>query len=353
MPIPPSSFPTHWLGVRFGHLGDVLLTTGVFEHMGVHAGLTFDVLTKEAWAPVFEGHPHVRKTLVLPDECTSMAQLLAYMKALAQSYARQNATTGLLDLHGNLRSLVLKTFWKNGPICSYPKYSLERRLFMLSGKRMGAETLRATSVAQRYALAFQAAGMLAAAPENSLLRPKIWLSAEERENAASALGMAGLPPGAAGTRPVALHPYAAHPEKTWPREQWLHLAALLEQAGIPWIAVGRGENFFPHKGASFINHCTLRQSAALLSCCRALVTGDSGPMHLASAVGTPVVALFGPTTREWGFFPTGERDRVLELPLPCRPCSLHGNSSCPLKGKCLKDLAPEAVMESLRHSGQE
>lgn len=76
----------------------------------------------------------------------------------------------------------------------------------------------------------------------------------------------------------------------------------------------------------FTNRTDLRQLIALLAQADALVTGDSGPMHLASGVSTPVVALFGPTCREWGFFPTGENDRVLQAPLACRPCSLHGQN---------------------------
>ena len=336
-----SSTPNHWLCLRFGHLGDVLLTTGVLDYFGKTAGFSFDILTKKNWAPVFERHPHVKTVHTLPEGGTP--QLIAFMRKLSREYSGLQQKTGLLDLHGNLRSTVLRQFWNSGPICTYPKYSLERRLFMLSGTC--GNTLRATSVPQRYALALQPTGLVNTAPPEALLRPKIWLSDEE-----IALAAATLTPvaGRSGdTRPVALHPYAAHPEKTWPREQWHHLASLLEQAGIAWIVIGMGEDIFPQSPSSFVNRCTLPQSAALLSRCRALVTGDSGPMHLASAVNTPVVALFGPTTREWGFFPCGEHDRVLELPLACRPCSLHGNKTCPHRGQCLTDISPEQVMEGV------
>jgi heptosyltransferase-2 len=52
-------------------------------------------------------------------------------------------------------------------------------------------------------------------------------------------------------------------------------------------------------------------------------------MHLAAACGVPTLAIFGPTTRELGFFPYGAGHRVLEADLPCRPCGLHGGRDCP------------------------
>ena len=71
-------------------------------------------------------------------------------------------------------------------------------------------------------------------------------------------------------------------------------------------------------------------------------------MHLAAGVGTPVVALFGPTTREWGFYPEGPRDVVLETGDACRPCSLHGSRRCAHSGRCMTGIAPDAVFAAVR-----
>ena len=78
-----------------------------------------------------------------------------------------------------------------------------------------------------------------------------------------------------------------------------------------------------------------------------LVSGDSGPAHLATAVGTPVLALFGPTSpARWGPTPPG---RALSLGLPCAPCSNHGSARCPLgHHRCLRDLAPAVVLSAAR-----
>jgi len=90
-------------------------------------------------------------------------------------------------------------------------------------------------------------------------------------------------------------------------------------------------------------------SAALLKEARCTVSGDTGLMHLSTAVGTPVVALFGPTVRNFGFTPYRARATILERDLSCRPCSAHGGPSCPIgTHACLEELTPEVVFEAVR-----
>ena len=91
----------------------------------------------------------------------------------------------------------------------------------------------------------------------------------------------------------------------------------------------------------------LLASAELIGRCAAIVTNDSAPLHLASAMGTPTVAIFGPTVPDFGFGPLAPRASVVgEDTLPCRPCDRHGPQHCPLgHHRCMRDLAPELVAE--------
>jgi lipopolysaccharide heptosyltransferase II len=77
-----------------------------------------------------------------------------------------------------------------------------------------------------------------------------------------------------------------------------------------------------------------------------MIAGDTGPLHVARALGIPVIGLFGPTSEARHAF-TG-RDRVLAVALECRPCSAHGAMICP-EGhhRCMKDLTEDAVLEVL------
>src|SRR5262249_9718431 len=88
---------------------------------------------------------------------------------------------------------------------------------------------------------------------------------------------------------------------------------------------------------------TLRQLAALIAAARIVITGDSTPMHLAAALGRPMVALFGPTNpRRTG--PYGRMADVLRLDLDCSPCYLKRLSDCPHEHACMRRLEVEAVV---------
>jgi heptosyltransferase-2 len=108
-------------------------------------------------------------------------------------------------------------------------------------------------------------------------------------------------------------------------------------------------------GRRAVNACgklTLRQSAALIGRAAVLVTNDSAPLHLATAMGTPIVALFGPTVSEFGFGPMRAADVALGVELECRPCSPHGPRQCPLEHhRCMRDLPVEAVTQAIEDLG--
>ncbi len=94
---------------------------------------------------------------------------------------------------------------------------------------------------------------------------------------------------------------------------------------------------------------TLLQSAELIRRCKILLTNDSAPEHLAMAVGTPVVAIFGPTIPAFGFAPVGPFDEVVETAgLSCRPCGIHGGNACPIGTfDCMKLLRAEQVIAAI------
>lgn len=100
---------------------------------------------------------------------------------------------------------------------------------------------------------------------------------------------------------------------------------------------------------------SLLGSAALLTRCRALVSNDSAPLHLASAMNTPTIALFGPTVPSLGFGPLAEQRTVLGVDaLACRPCHAHGPQQCPLTHwRCMRELTVSAVHREVASIGDE
>ncbi len=324
------------VAVRFSALGDVALTTGVLLRYHQQHGTTFTVVTRMQFASLFDGNPAVSEVVGLKDEELHGPDQRAAFRSIVERWP----DSPLLDLHRNLRSALLAKSWRDAIIC-YRKMSLQRRAFLWSKGRLCRETLRALNVPQRYATGLWDDSDR---PPKEELCPKVFLSAQEKNWGDSIIHRLRQ----SHKYVVALHPFATHALKTWSKNAWLRFAQLLGRHGIGHVWIGLGEEMdCGESGISLINKTNVRQLCSVLGSADALVTGDSAPMHLSDAVGTPVLALFGPTTQEWGFFPNGPQDTVLEVDLPCRPCSLHGSGKCPRHHACMEGISQEMALQQI------
>ena len=155
---------------------------------------------------------------------------------------------------------------------------------------------------------------------------------------------------------VGIHAGSAWPTKCWPMEYYVKLISRLQtELGVQAVLVGGGKKdtdlgekicqLSIGHAASLCGKTSLADLMALMQHLKLFITNDSGPMHIATAFGVPTLAIFGPTTRELGFFPYGDGHRVMEVQdLPCRPCALHGGKKCP-EGhfKCMRNILPDDV----------
>lgn len=324
---------TDCLVVRLSALGDAILTTGVLEHWRQTRGLSFHVLTRAALAPVFAGHPAVRGVIAVNTPDLRPHPWLRLCRDLASRHGR----IPLIDLHANLRTTLLRLVW-TGPTRTYAKFGLTRRLFLATRHPFFARRLRALNVPQRYSLALDES-----APLPAQVRPIVFLTPDEQTRAASILAERHL------KRPIAIHPFATHPAKAPSAEVWKHLIQMLRADGHDVVVLGQAQTpLFPDHAFDLTNATDLRLTAAVLAASQCLISGDSGPMHLATAVGTPCIALFGPTTMEWGFYPSGPRDIVHQSPCPDAPCSLHGQNACTRDHACMRAISADLVRALLR-----
>lgn len=187
-------------------------------------------------------------------------------------------------------------------------------------------------------------------------RLSLQVGAEKRREAAEALARAGV---GEGDVLVGLVPGSQWGTKRWPAASF---AALIERvsawSGTHCVLFGAPQE----RGiaAAVVAACqapvidlvgktALRDLPAYMGRCDVVVSNDTGPMHIAAALGKPMVALYGPTTPELGFSPYGVLwEEASVASLSCRPCHAHGPERCPLSHwRCMRELQPEHVAEGV------
>ena len=157
---------------------------------------------------------------------------------------------------------------------------------------------------------------------------------------------------------VGMHLATTWQTKRWPLPRFAAVAQSLVESGARVIITGAMSDE-PLRDAfmedasdldivDVVGRCDLFQLAALIERCDAYVTADSGPMHIAAAVDTPVVALFGPTSPE-RHGPIGVGHSVVQASLPCMPCYRRG---CKLRDKnlCMESIGPDEVVSQVEHT---
>ncbi|MBY0490544.1 MAG: glycosyltransferase family 9 protein [Gemmatimonadaceae bacterium] len=190
-------------------------------------------------------------------------------------------------------------------------------------------------------------------------RPSLYPGAVDQDAVDALLRAAGV---ADGEPLIALAPGSVWATKRWPSYDALAAELARSTTGARLVVLGAGGDTplaaaiaaaVAQAGGPPVVDATgrlsLLGSAALLARARLLVTNDSAPLHLASAMNTPTVAVFGPTVPALGFGPLAERQTVVErYTLGCRPCNAHGPQQCPLKHwRCMRDLPVGRMMRAI------
>ncbi len=323
------------LCVRFSSIGDVLLTTPLLRALKRrHPDAEVFFVTKRAMAPLVMENPNLMQVIALEpgERVTDLARRLRAVGG--------GATHGL-DLHGSLRSTALRWLVP----CRWSGYSKRKfaRTMLISTKiNMYG---RPVPVPERY---FEAARTLDVTPDGR--PPEFFLAPAARER----VGRWMVEHHLEGRPIAALAPGAAHATKRWPIGHWQALAEQLGRLGYTLVALGGPEDreLASRLGPMVTNAAgefSLQETGACLARSAVLVSGDTGVMHMATGVGTRVVALFGPTVEPFGFFPYTARATVLERDLDCRPCSAMGSERCPLgHHRCLDDVLPDQVAAAVQ-----
>ena len=332
------------LVVQTAFLGDIVLTTPLFRELKrVEPEASLTVVTTPLGRAILDMHPFV-------DE------VIAYDKK-----GRDRGPRGLLRLVTGLRrarldaAVAAQRSSRTGLIVRGS--GAPARVGFADAAGRWAYTDRVPWDGARHAVHryLALAAPLGGDPERAATQPILTVTARAQEKVAGLLAAAGI---GASERILAIAPGSIWGTKRWTREGFAAVARKAPDLGLRPVLVGS-----PDESALCAEVARLAGGGvpvlagttgpsdlvALLERAALLVSNDSGPGHVASAVGTPVVAIFGPTVPAFGYTPFGALNRIVEVEgLSCRPCDRHGPQVCPLKHhRCMKDLPAERVVAAV------
>jgi lipopolysaccharide heptosyltransferase II len=325
------------LVIRLSSLGDILLTTPVLRLLRDHLPQAqIEVLVKPAYQELLRAHPCVDR-LILFDDRQTLWQTLRTL--------RRTRYDVVFDLHRTLRSRLLYWGLAARRKLAYGKRTIRRALLV----RLGWNTLRAmTPVPELYAAPLRRLGITQPLP-----RMEMHLDPGCRETIQAYLTREL--PVACGRPLLALAPGAHWQTKRWPVERFAVVAQELANThGAAVVILGGEEDVSLARElcrrlsapvCDSSGKLSLMQTAALLQQCRLLLSNDSGLMHMAAALNVPVVAIFGPTVQEFGFYPFRAQAQVVSTALACRPCSTKGSARCPQEHHgCMQQVTSSQVL---------
>ena len=332
--------------VRFSSVGDLLLTTPSIRALRRRFPESrIDFLVRSEYAELLRGNPHCTSLLEFPAGGTldDLSRLRGQIRRAGYDL--------IVDLHGSLRSRILLRGLRN--VVRIRKRVVPRWFLVRCKADLYSFFGGSPGVADRYLETLRPWGV-----SDDGEGPEIFPS-EEAQAAAAALAEKAGAEEKAGWIGVA--PSAKHATKIWPWERFAGAAAELSRIRRTGVMLFGGPDDADLCGRTArrirelqpdirvldaSGQLTLPATAALMDRCGVILTNDSGLMHLAAARKRKIVALFGSTVGQFGFFPSAGSSIVVEQHgLRCRPCTHIGRESCPLGHfRCMTEIGPERVV---------
>ncbi|MBS4029393.1 MAG: lipopolysaccharide heptosyltransferase II [Ignavibacteriales bacterium] len=332
--------------LRLSSLGDVILTTPVYRLLRKKfPSAQIDVLVKKEFAEVLRFNPHINNVIEFGSPRVLPLRII-------RNALKLRAYDVVIDLHNSLRTRLLrfqlakqtlvidKDLWKRWLLVNLKANLFEKKL----------------SIPEKYIRTLAPLGI-----ENDDKGLEIFFPDEINERVKNVI-MSGVEGLFESKKIIAICPTARHKTKIWLKENFIQLANELIEKHDATILLFAAPNESEYcesikteirNSQSVINlagKISLLESAALMDLCEVVVTNDSANLHIAAARKKNVIAIFGSTVEEFGFFPYRTNAKILQVEnLDCRPCSHIGLEECP-KGhfRCMKDISMEMVVNAVK-----
>ena len=333
--------------IRFSSLGDLVLTTPIYRELRkVYPDSRLTLLTSEGFGRVLENNPHLDEIIYHHRKETrnDLENLIDQL--------RLQKFDLIYDIHNSLRSRwigwQLKRHAPKPEHWLIEKRTLARELQIrfgwaqfFNGKSQREQWLEPLRRHHTGALSTKTELFPSIADKNYV---KAWLNQNNLQD-----------------KPfVCIGASASFPLKCWPLQNFKQLIENIIQSGISVVLVGTNGEIETEELAEYFRgsqnvFCaagifTILQSAALLEMANAVVANDTSIIHLAEAMRTPSIALFGPTVKEFGYAPMLAQSRLIEtdLALRCRPCSRTGKGTCKNRDQqiCMYSISTQKVWDA-------
>ncbi len=313
--------------IRFSSIGDIVLTSPVIRCIKQQlTDVELHYLTKKSFEPVLAANPYIDKIHLLKDKLSETISDL-----------RKEKFDQVIDLHHNLRTLIIKTRL-NTPSSSFDKLNWQKWLLVNFKKNV----LPPVHIVDRYLDTVRLLGV-----KNDGKGLDYFLIQDYKTE---------------DLLPLSHHTYIAlvigaqHATKRLPVDRLTELCRLINR---PVVLLGgkddleRGNEIAANAGEHVFNGCgifKLDQSAFLIKMAEKVITHDTGLMHIAAAFNKPVLSVWGNTVPEFGMYPyKTEESLIFEVKgLPCRPCSKIGYENCPLVHfRCMNNINLKEISQQV------
>jgi heptosyltransferase-1 len=352
MIIPKNSVsPSRILIIRLSSIGDVVRTLPALtslrqEHPNAHIAWAVE----DKSSGILEGHPHLNEIIIFERKkiVSSLINPLRFVEGLSTlnrfvKTMRQGNYDLVFDFHGVLKSGIIARLSKCPNRIGYEKAFIKEFNHLFTNKKINPGYVRLPRVKRNLEMVkpFVSA-------ENITDKAVLGLKPEHRNKAREFIAEKFN-----GSHPlVAIHPGTSRDLKKWLPQSYARLCDMLAESLKARIMLtwGPGEiedvrkirSLAKSKPELGMRTESLLDLAALFEMCDLMITVDSGPMHIGSAVGTPLVAMFGPTDIQLNA-PYWQPNRVVTGNIDCRPCE----ENCDF-AKCMEAITPEDVLEAAR-----
>jgi heptosyltransferase-2 len=334
-----------FLVIQTAFIGDAILTLPLIQALkNAEVETSVDVLVIPRTSGLFSNHPAVSEILIFDKNGRDRG--ITGLRRVARLIAQHQYEAALIP-HRSVRSALLP--W----ISRIPRrigFDRSAGWFLLTQTVRYEQSLHEVD---RNLSLLKPLGMNV----DEKILPDLYPSEEDIQTVDAFLAQSNL---SDPSSLIGIAPGSVWNTKRWLKERYAELTRRFVEQGLAVVLVGGEQDKLicqeivsiaaSSPVAVAAGQLSLLQSAELIRRCRAFVSNDSAPLHLAIAMRTPVVAIFGSTVPEFGFAPYGDKSVVVETKgLPCRPCSAHGRKRCPIKTfECMENISTELVFNKVQ-----